>query len=105
MQTERDRLLRELGELYLSIRGSYFERYSVCGRAGCECHEGRKHGPRSYVTVSMDGVQRQIYVPQNQRDAVRKGISQYHRVQQILDRITQLNVELIREQNLGEPQQ
>lgn len=98
--TERRRLLAELKALKLVIRGSYFERFSVCARKECRCHAGKKHGPRGYVTTTVDAVQRQFYIPQSQLGAVKKGVQQYHRVLEILDRVSRINLELMRGQNL-----
>ena len=96
MQRERKRLLGELSEISLVLRGSYLERFSTCSRPGCSCHEGKRHGPRSYVVVTRDKVQRQVYVPQGQVEVVRRGIAGYHRLLEIVDRITSINLELMR---------
>lgn len=103
--TKRSELLRELSGLLLLMRGSYFERFSVCGRGNCNCHQGERHGPRGYVTVNMAGKQRQFYVPQSQLERIQEGISQYRRLMEIVEEVTNLNLELMREQKLNEPQQ
>jgi len=95
LRRERNRLLEELSTLSLLLRGSYFERFSTCSRSGCSCHEGKRHGPRGYVAVTRDKTQRQVYVPQTQVDVVRTGIRQYHRLLDIVDRITAINLELM----------
>ncbi|MDO9509138.1 MAG: hypothetical protein Q7I97_07355 [Thermovirgaceae bacterium] len=103
LRSEREKLLGELSGLYGLIHGSYFERYSTCSRPGCACHQGKKHGPRAYVSRTLEGKPRQHYVPKGQVDAVRNGIGQYHRMLQIADRITEINLELMREGRLDEP--
>ena len=100
LRRERQKLLGELSELSLVIHGSYFERYSTCSRTNCACHQGKKHGPRSYVSLRREGKPRQHYVPKSQVAAVRDGIGQYHRMLQIADRITEINLELMREGKL-----
>ncbi len=94
---ERATLTEELSTLSHLLRGSWVERYSVCSRPGCKCHQGERHGPRHYLVINEDGRQRQKYVANSQADAALAGISQYHRSREIVERITQINLELIRE--------
>jgi len=68
----RARLLRQLSTLSRLLRGSLFERFSTCTRRLCRCHQGRPHGPRTYLAVTSGKRQRQHYVPKSQRDAVRE---------------------------------
>lgn len=102
LKEERDRLLKELVTLSQMLHGSWVERYSVCSRPDCKCHKGERHGPRRYLVVNEGGRQRQKYVPNAQVDAVRKGIDQHRRLREIVDRITQINVILIRERAYDE---
>lgn len=97
MIARRTSLLEELGSLTQVLHGSWVERYSVCSRKGCKCHQGNRHGPRYYVVVSEDGHQRQKYISLSQVPAALKGIEQYQRLQAIVEEITQINLELIKE--------
>lgn len=96
-QEERHTLLEELATLSLLLQGSWVERYSVCSRAGCKCHTGARHGPRHYLVINEDGQQRQKYVPNSQVQAALEGLEQYRRLQEIVERITQLNLALMKE--------
>jgi hypothetical protein len=102
LRAERGKLLEELSRLSLLIHGSYFERYSTCSRRGCACHEGRRHGPRAYVALRSDGRPAQRYVPRSQVSAVQKGVAQYQRLLQVADRITAVNLALMRGDRLDE---
>jgi hypothetical protein len=93
---ERGRLLVELGSLPRMLHGSWVERFSVCSRASCRCHEGHRHGPRHYLVVNEDGRQRQKYVPNSQVDAAQAGLAEYRRVCEIVTRITQINLLLMK---------
>lgn len=99
---EREKLLGELARLTLLIHGSYFERYSTCSRKGCECHKGKRHGPRAYVAERKDGRPKQHYIKKDQTEAVREGIGQYRRMLQITDRVSEINLELARAGRLSE---
>ena len=102
LRRERRKLLKELSGLSLLIRGSFFERFSTCARPNCACHKGKRHGPRAYLSVTRDQAQRQHYVPQRQIDAVRRGVRQHQRLLQIVERITAINLQLMREGALHE---
>ena len=102
LRAERRKLLEELSRLSLLIHGSYFERYSTCSRKACACHEGRRHGPRAYVALRSAGRPAQHYVRRSQVSAVQRGVEQYQRLLQVVDRITGINLELMRGGRLDE---
>lgn len=94
---QRSRLLAELATLPHMLHGSWVERYSVCSRPGCPCHQGHRHGPRHYLVVREGGRQRQKYVPNSQVAAAQAGLVEYHRAREIIGRITQINLKLMKE--------
>jgi len=94
---ERTRLLTELGTLSHILHGSWVERFSVCSRSNCKCHKGQKHGPRHYLVINNDGKQRQKYIPISQVTAAQAGRAEYNRACEIIDRITNINIELMKE--------
>jgi hypothetical protein len=100
--SRRRRLLHKLADLCLITHGSYLERYSTCARKGCSCHQGKKHGPRAYVVVYREGRQHQVYVPQGQVAAIRKGVKQHEQALQVLRQVTDINLKLMREGVLEE---
>jgi len=93
---ERQRLLDRLAGLSLLLHGSYLERFSTCARPQCECHRGRRHGPRAYVVVYRNKRQRQAYVPKAERDAVRRGLLQHRQMEEIIQAVTDINLKLMR---------
>ena len=93
---ERTGLLTELGTLSRMLHGSWVERFSVCSRANCKCHKGHKHGPRHYLVISESGRQRQKYVPNSQVDVAQAGRAEYSIVCEIIDRITNINLALMK---------
>ena len=94
---ERTGLLAELGTLSRMLHGSWVERFSVCSRSNCKCHKGHKHGPRHYLVINDNGRQRQKYVPNSQVTAAQAGRTEYSRVCEIIDRITKINLALMKE--------
>ncbi|NCC62244.1 MAG: hypothetical protein EOM12_15195 [Verrucomicrobiae bacterium] len=99
---ERGKLLSELSTLSHILHGSWVERYSVCSRPNCKCHQGKRHGPRYYLVINENGRQRQKYISNAQVEAAREGVAQYKRALMLVDRITQINMELIKERVYGE---
>lgn len=94
---ERALLLAELGGLPRMLHGSWVERFSICSRPRCRCHSGDRHGPRHYLVVREKGRQRQKYIPNAQVAAAQAGLAEYRRAREIVDRITQINLALMKE--------
>jgi len=97
LSDERAALLIELGTLSHLLHGSWVQRYSLCSRKDCKCHRGERHGPRHYLVVNKDGRQRQKYVPNSQVAAAQAGLTEYCRLNEIVDQITQINLALMKE--------
>lgn len=51
---EQRALVEELLRRREQLSGSLFVRFGVCGKAGCACQSGRKHGPY-YVLSTRSG--------------------------------------------------
>ena len=94
---ERAALLAEIGSLSHMLHGSWIQRYSLCSRKDCKCRSGERHGPRHYLVVNEGGRQRQKYVPNSQVEAAQAGIAEHRRLGEIVDRITRINLALMRE--------
>ena len=92
----RERLFKKLASLQLMVHGSYIERFSTCARKNCACHQGDKHGPRSYVVIYREARQQQVYVPQEQVRAVQRGLQQDEQAAELLRQITDVNLALMR---------
>ncbi len=63
----------------------------------CACHTGKRHGPRYYLVIHEKGRQRHKYLSAAQVPHVIDGIEQYHRLQENVEEITQINLALIKE--------
>jgi len=79
------------------LRGSLTERYLTCGKPDCKCARGERHGPVWYLSVSLDPSHRTgTTVPVSEVAQVRRGIESYHRVKERLEKISDINRELLR---------
>ncbi len=100
---ERTNLLSKLEKLPQLLHGTWVERYSICSRPDCKCHQGKRHGPRHYLVINEKGRQRQKYISNSQVQTALTGLSQYRELQEIVDRITHLNLELMKDSECERP--
>jgi len=92
----RVRLARGLGRAGELMKGSLVMRATRCGRKGCKCAQGEKHGPYLYVSVFQDGRTRSVYVPQHLAKEVRRWVENARRLEKDVAAITWLNAGLLR---------
>jgi Family of unknown function (DUF6788) len=93
----RRKAVARLGEVGKVLRASLLERLTQCGKGGCKCMAGQKHGPSYYLTVSYPkGKTRQIYVSKDLKKIAESWIENYHRVWAALEEISEINLELLR---------
>lgn len=79
------------------LRGSLVERYVTCGNPTCKCAKGERHGPIWYLTVTLGrGRTTGGIVPAEQLDEVRAWIDNYHKLKDQLEKISEINRELLR---------
>ena len=79
------------------LRGSLMERYVTCGNPSCKCARGERHGPNWYLSVTLGpGRTTGSIIPEEKVDEVRSGIENYHKVKDQLEKISDINRELLR---------
>ena len=88
---------RRLADATELLRGSLIERLTQCGKPGCKCMRGEKHGPAYYVTVSYGARKtRQVYGPKSHTALVQRWIRNYQAAWEALEEISRINLELLR---------
>ena len=89
----RDTLLRRLLPLARqALFGTLSETYRTCGRTGCHCQAGAKHGPHLYVSFrGSAGTTAGYYVPQALGPRVRTGVTAWQTLQAQLRELAELN--------------
>ena len=88
------KLLPPAGEV---LRGSLVERYVTCGNPSCKCARGERHGPMWYLTVTLGpGRTTGGIISADQVEQVRHWIKNYHRLKEDLERISEINREMLR---------
>ena len=97
LRRRRARLLHKLPPMEQLLRGSIIERYLRCGKPGCKCAQGEGHGPKYYLSVSFPGLRPQMdYVPQENLEATRALVANFHEVRTTLEEVCAINRELLR---------
>lgn len=99
LRQRREGLSKVLPPLSDVMRGSLMERYLTCGNPDCKCARGERHGPVWYLSVTLDQAHRSgSSIPAEQVEQVRRWIANYHQVKEQLEKISDINRELLRRQ-------
>ncbi len=97
LQQRRKGLLKLLPPLGETLRGSLLERYLTCGNSACKCARGERHGPVWYLSVTLGaGRTTGSILTVDQVERVRDWIGNYYTVKERLEKISDINRELLR---------
>jgi len=97
LRERRQGLARQLPPVTQILRGSLLERYVTCGNPACKCAKGKRHGPVWYLTVTLGrGRTTGGVIPADKVDQVRTWIENYRAVKDRLEKISEINRELLR---------
>jgi len=104
LRKRREGLSKLVPPLSEVLRGSLMERYLTCGKPDCKCARGERHGPVWYLSVTLDQSHRSgSTVPADQVEQVRRWIGNYHQVKEQMEKISDINRELLRRQKRRRP--
>lgn len=82
-----------LGDLAI---GTIQMRMNKCGRRGCKCERGKKHGPKAYLAFSskMEGKMISIYLPKDEVQGIRKRLEKFQKFRLDLEEllVTELRI-------------
>jgi hypothetical protein len=99
LRQRRQGLAQQLPPVTEILRGSLVERYVTCGNASCKCAKGERHGPLWYLTVTLGrGRTTGGIISEEKIDEVRGWIENYHKLKDHLEKISEINRELLRRQ-------
>ena len=98
LRQRKARLLRSLKLPPNLIHASLLERFLTCGRPQCSCHQGRKHGPFFYLNrcLPKGHMSSLLLKSDSQLAQARQSVKAYHQLQEALDRLSWINLELLR---------
>lgn len=99
LRKRRQDLAQQCPPVTETLRGSLVERYVTCGNPACKCAKGERHGPMWYLTVTLGrGHTTGGIIPAEKIDRVRGWIENYHKMKDRLEKISEINRELLRRQ-------
>ena len=99
LRQRRQGLAKQLPSVTDILRGSLVERYVTCGNPACKCAKGERHGPIWYLTVTLGpGRTTGGIIGAGQLEEVRGWIENYHQLKDTLEKISEINRELLRRQ-------
>lgn len=61
------------------IKGSFIEKYKVCGNKNCRCARGERHGPFKYLSISIANKTRMVFVRRGDEERVAR-LAGYYKV-------------------------
>lgn len=93
----RDAALRRLTRLAeVMVQGSLSRTTRTCGREGCRCQRGERHGPHTYLTFrTADGRSSSRYVPKAELERVTRGVAAWQEFWQVAGALAAENRETI----------
>lgn len=94
LQRRRQQLLDSKYSLDL-LRGSLITRKVKCGKPNCHCALGQGH-PSLYLSSFYEGQNRIDYVPAKWEAWVKERLDNYHRLQELIVELAEINLELLR---------
>src|SRR5580700_855123 len=97
LRKRRQGLAKLLPPVTEILRGSLLERYVTCGNPACKCARGERHGPMWYLTVTLGrGRTTGGIIPEEKVAEVRGWIENYHKLKDHIEKISEINRELLR---------
>lgn len=93
---EQRLLVQALLRLREQLPGSLFARYGQCGKPGCACRAGAKHGPYYVLSTRGPGRAGFSYLAEAQLAEARERVRRYREFKAGLRRLRRINSDLVR---------
>jgi len=95
LDKQKEKLLREIQSCSEMLQGSLVALYRKCGKRGCRCERGEKHGPAYYLSFKEGGVTQMVYIPSSRLKEVRDAVEAFSRYWELGVKLSHLNLELM----------
>lgn len=92
---EQRELVQSLLGLREQLQGSLFTRYGACGKEGCACRSGRRHGPYHVLSRRSGGSGSFAYLTPAQADEARGLVARARTFRKGLRRLQKINDEVL----------
>jgi len=87
--------VQDLLRLREHLGGSLIVRWAVCGKEGCACRKGQRHGPYYILSTRSGGKGGYTYLPEPQVARAQDLVERHRRFQAGLKRLQRLNEDLV----------
>lgn len=97
LRARRTRLVGQLPDVELTLRGSLQTQSRRCGKRGCYCaeREGQLHGPYVYLAVRGGEGSRLLYITARLIEDVTRRVEVTRQLEAVLVEISAINLELL----------
>ena len=92
---EQRELVSELLAQRAQVQGSLFARYGSCGKEGCACRSGDRHGPYYVLSTRSRGQGGFAYLDAGKASQARQLVRAHRDFKRGLRRLGRLNLELV----------
>src|SRR4030043_530200 len=93
VEAKKASLLRKIQGCSEMLQGSLVVLYRKCGKKGCRCKRGKKHGPAYYLSYKEGGVTQMVYIPVSRWGEVKKAMQAFSRYWELGVKLWRLNLE------------
>lgn len=93
--SEQRALVRALLRLRAQLRGSLFERFAVCGKDGCVCRTGRRHGPYYVLSTRSGGEGGFAYLAPEQAEDAATMVRSHREFREGLRTLQRVNADVV----------
>ena len=77
------------------IKGCLARKYKMCGKGNCKCTQGKPHGPQIYLSVSVSGKAKMIFIPKKEQERVKRLATNYKQFRKAREQIVKINKEIL----------
>lgn len=95
LEREKAALLKEIQSCSGMLQGSLVALYRKCGKKGCRCERGEKHGPAYCLSYKEGGVTQMVYIPASRLEEVKRAMEAFSRYWELGVRLSRLNLEMM----------
>jgi len=94
LEREKKSLLREIQRCSgLMLQGSLVALYRKCGKKGCRCERGERHGPAYCLSYKEGGVTQMVYIPVSRLEEVKRAMRAFSRYWELGVKLSRFNLE------------
>jgi hypothetical protein len=94
-EREKGKIRREIQECGGMLQGSLVTIYRKCGKKGCRCERGEKHGPAYYLSFKEGGKSQMVYIPASRLEEVKEAMGAFSRYWELGVKLSRLNLEIM----------